>query len=325
MSELQKGEPALGADRRSATDAGRRGLRRLSARKREAIAGYLFLLPWLIGLIGVSLGPMVATLWISFTRWNLLSAPVFVGLQNYAMLFDDPVYWKSVQVTLTYVFLSVPLKLAFAILLALILNRGMTAVRFYRAIYYVPSLLGASVAIAIVWRELFGAQGAVNDLLLFLGVRNPPAWVADPRFALYTLILLAVWEFGAPMIIFLAGLRQIPREFYEAASIDGAGRQRQFWSITLPLLTPLILFNLILQAIGAFQAFTPSYVVSGGTGGPVNSTMFYTLYLYQQAFAQLNFGYGAAMAWLLLLATALVTGAIFFSSRYWVFYLDRQP
>jgi multiple sugar transport system permease protein len=276
-----------------------------------------------VGLIGVSIGPMVATLLISFTKYNLLSPPRWIGLQNYVDLFTDPIYLKSIQVTLIYVFVSVPLKLAFALLLALILNRALAAVGIYRAVYYVPSLLGASVAIAIVWRQLFGAEGAVNALLALAGWRNPPDWVADPHYALYTLILLAVWEFGSPMIIFLAGLKQIPAEFYEAASIDGAGRMRQFVRITLPLLTPLVLFNLVLQAIGAFQAFTPSYVVSGGTGGPVNSTMFYTLYLYQQAFGQLNFGYGSAMAWLLLIATALVTGGIFFSSRYWVFYQDR--
>lgn len=300
------------------------GHRRLPRSKtREALAAYLFLLPWLVGLLGVTLGPMIASLWISFTDYNLLSAPHWIGTVNYDNLFHDPTYLKSVQVTLIYVGVSVPLKLAFALALALVLNRGMRGMSVFRAVYYVPSLLGASVAIAIVWRQLFGDGGATDVVLRFFGWQNPPDWVADPHYALYALILLAIWEFGSPMIIFLAGLRQLPRELFEAASIDGAGRMARFRRITLPLLTPLVLFNLVLQAIGTFQAFTPSYVVSGGTGGPVNSTLFYTLYLYQQAFGDLNFGYGSAMAWLLLIVTALVTGGLFFSARYWVFYMDR--
>ncbi len=309
-----------GSTARRSTDGHRRLLR---SKTREAVAGYLFLLPWLVGLLGVTIGPMVASLWISFTDYNLLSAPHWIGTANYDNLFHDPTYLKSVQVTLIYVGISVPLKLAFALALAVILNRSLRGISVFRAVYYVPSLLGASVAIAIVWRQLFGAGGAMDVVMHFFGWQNPPDWVADPHYALYTLILLAIWEFGSPMIIFLAGLRQLPRELFEAASIDGAGRIAKFRRVTLPLLTPLILFNLVLQAIGSFQAFTPSYVVSGGTGGPVNSTLFYTLYLYQQAFGDLNFGYGSAMAWLLLVATALVTAGLFFSSRYWVFYMDR--
>jgi len=296
---------------------------RLRDRTSEAVAGYVFLLPWMIGMVGLTLGPMAASLWLSFTDYNLLSAPQWVGLQNYLNLLSDDRYIQSVKVTLIYVGLSVPVKLAFALLLAALLNRGVRGLNLYRAIYYIPSLLGTSVAIAILWQRLFSSQGALNQILRFLGWQNPPSWVFDPRFSLLTLVLLAVWEFGSPMIIFLAGLRQIPRELYEAARVDGARRLAQFFRITLPLLTPLVLFNLVLQMIGAFQAFTPAYIVSGGSGGPVNSTLFYTLYLYLQAFGGLHMGYGAAMAWILLVVIATVTAGIFLSSRYWVFYQEQ--
>ena len=295
----------------------------LRDRTSEAVAGYVFLLPWMIGMVGLTLGPMAASLWLSFTDYNLLSAPQWVGLQNYLNLLSDDRYIQSVKVTLIYVGLSVPVKLAFALLLAALLNRGVRGLNLYRAIYYIPSLLGTSVAIAILWQRLFSSQGALNQILRFLGWQNPPSWVFDPRFSLLTLVLLAVWEFGSPMIIFLAGLRQIPRELYEAARVDGARRLAQFFRITLPLLTPLVLFNLVLQMIGAFQAFTPAYIVSGGSGGPVNSTLFYTLYLYLQAFGGLHMGYGAAMAWILLVVIATVTAGIFLSSRYWVFYQEQ--
>lgn len=295
-----------------------------SRRRKEALAGYLFLLPWFVGLIGITLGPMIASLWISFTRYNLLSAPQWIGLGNYDQLLHDPLFASAVKVTLLYVGVSVPAQLGFALLLALVLNRGMRALGLVRAIYYIPSLLGSSVAIAIVWRTIFGLDGTMDRVVELFGWKNPPAWIDDPHTAIYTLVALAAWQFGAPMIIFLAGLRNIPKELYEAASVDGARRWAQFWRVTLPLLSPLILFNLVLQVIGSFQAFTPAYVISGGTGGPANSTLFYTLYLYQQAFGQLNMGYGSAMAWLLLVAIALVTAAIFASSRRWVFYMDRQ-
>jgi multiple sugar transport system permease protein len=297
---------------------------RLDLRRREAVAGYVFLLPWLVGIVGLTLGPMLASLWLSFTDYDLLSAPEWIGVENYVDLLADERYLKSITVTLVYVFLSVPSKLAFALLLAIMLNRGLRGLSIYRAVYYVPSLLGASVAVAVLWRQLFGETGVVNLFLRGLGWNTAPDWINDTRFALHTLVLLAVWEFGSPMIIFLAGLRQIPQEFYEAARVDGAGRLAQFFRITLPLLTPLVLFNLVLQMIGAFQAFTPSYIVSGGTGGPVDSTLFYTLYLYQQAFGLLHMGYGAAMAWVLLIAIAVFTGVIFLTSRYWVFYMDES-
>jgi multiple sugar transport system permease protein len=211
-----------------------------------------------------------------------------------------------------------------ALALAMALDRSERGVGLYRAAFYLPSLLGASVAIAILWRLIFGADGMVNYLLeLTLGIRGP-GWVTHPDYALWTLIALAVWQFGSPMIIFLAGLRQIPTDMYEAASLDGASKWRQFWKITLPLLTPVIFFNTLLNVIGAFQAFTQAYIVSGGDGGPVNSTLFYTLYLYQRGFRQFDMGYASAMAWMLLIVIAAATALFFWTSRFWVFYGDER-
>jgi multiple sugar transport system permease protein len=289
----------------------------------ENLWGYLFLAPWFVGLFVLTLGPMLASLYFSFTDYALLTAPEWVGLENYRrMFFEDGRYPQSLEVTFKYVFLSVPLELAFALLVAVVLNRGLRALGTYRAIYYLPSLLGGSVAIAIMWRQVFGGDGLLNQLLALLGWQGAPSWVSTPEYALYTLVVLRVWQFGAPMVIFLAGLRQIPQELYDAAAVDGAGRLQRFFSITLPLLTPIIFFNLVLQLIGAFQAFTPAFIVSGGTGGPADSTLFYTLYLYQEAFANFRMGYAAAMAWVLLLIIAVFTAANFLMSRYWVYYED---
>jgi multiple sugar transport system permease protein len=225
------------------------------------------------------------------------------------------------RVTFTYVLLSVPLELAFALAVAVVLNQGLRARAFYRAVYYVPSLLGGSVAIAILWRQIFGADGLVNQLLAQVGI-DGPGWVSSPSTSLLTLVLLRVWQFGAPMVIFLAGLRQIPADVLEAAEVDGAGRVKRFLHITLPLLSPIVFFNLVLQIIGAFQAFTPAFIVSGGSGGPSDSTLFYTLYLYQKAFGSFEMGYAAAMAWVLLLIIAGFTAANFVMGRRWVFYAD---
>ena len=296
----------------------------MSEAAREGIAAYLFLLPWLVGLFGLTLGPMLASLLLSFTHYDLLSPPRWVGLRNFQLLLSDDRYLHAVRVTLTYVVLEVPLKLAFALLLAVVLNRGLRAVGLYRALFYVPSLLGGSAAIAILWRQIFGGDGMANMVLASLGWRHPPAWLQDPGYALYTLVALGVWQFGSPMVIFLAGIRQIPREFYDAARVDGAGRVSQFFRLTLPLLTPLILFNFILQMVYAFQTFTPAFIVSGGNGSPVDSTLFYTLYLYNEAFGNLHMGYGAAMAWILLVVIAFSTAAVFASSRYWVFYMESE-
>ena len=285
-------------------------------------AGYLFLLPWLIGFFGLTLGPMVSSLYLSFTHFDLLTAPRWAGVDNYVRMFTaDPKFATSMRVTMFFVIFSVPLKLAFALGVALLLNRGMKGLSFYRALFYLPSLLGASVAIAILWRQIFAADGLVNKFLALFGIIGP-SWISNPNYSLWTLIVLSIWQFGSPMIIFLAGLRQIPQDMYEAASLDGASKWRQFWKITLPLLTPVVFFNAIIQTIEAFKSFTPAFIISGGTGNPINSTLFYTLYLYQEAFGYFRMGNASALAWILLVIIAVFTGISFLTSRYWVHYDD---
>jgi len=226
-------------------------------------------------------------------------------------------------VTVQYVVLVVPIKLAAALAVALLLNRRRRGLGFYRSAFYAPSLLGASVAVALVWRALFSTGGTVDRLLSDVGVHTG-GWIDQPQYAVYTLVLLGAWQFGAPMVIFLTGLKQIPADLYEAAAIDGAGRLRRLRSVTLPLLSPVLLFNLILETIHAFQAFTGAFIVSGGRGGPGDSTLFYTLYLYQRGFTDFRMGYAAAMAWVLLLALGTLTLVLFATARRWVFYAGQE-
>src|SRR3954451_5994549 len=289
---------------------------------RDNKVGYLFLLPWLVGLVVITIGPMLASLYLSFTNYSLIQAPEWTGLANYARMLDDARLHNSIKVTFTYVIVSVPLQLALALGIAVLLDKGMRGLSFYRSIFYLPSMLGASVAISLVWRQIFGAEGLVNQLLQAVGINSTTGWISDPSYALWTIILLHVWTFGSRMVIFLAGLRQIPGMYYEAASVDGASRWVRFTKITLPLLSPIIFFNLVLQVIGAFQSFTQAFVVSNGTGGPSDSTMFYTLYLYQRGFGQFQMGYASAMAWLLVVIVGVLTAINFFASKYWVFYDD---
>jgi multiple sugar transport system permease protein len=289
---------------------------------RDNKPAYLFLLPWLIGLVVITIGPMLASLYLSFTDYNLLQPPTFSGLDNIRTMLADERLHHSLKVTFIYVFVSVPLQLALALVIAILLDKGMRGLSFYRSIFYLPSMLGSSVAIAVLWRQIFGTEGLVNQVLGIFGVDSQTGWISDPKYALGTIILLHVWTFGSPMVIFLAGLRQIPVMYYEAASVDGATRWSRFRRITLPLLSPIIFFNLVLQIIGAFQSFTQAFVVSGGSGGPSDSTLFYTLYLYQRGFAQLQMGYASALAWFLLIIVAALTAINFFFSKYWVFYDD---
>ena len=298
--------------------------KRLAAKEagRDNKAGYLFLLPWLIGLVVIVAGPMFASLYLSFTNYSLIQAPEFIGLDNYVRMFNDPRLHKSIAVTFIYVIVGVPAQLIVALAIAMLLNEGMKGLAFYRSIFYLPSMLGASVAIAVLWRQMFEVDGLVNQVLRQFGIPATTSWIADPQYALWTIILLHVWTFGSPMVIFLAGLRQIPGMYYEAASVDGASRWAQFRKITLPLLSPIIFFNLVLQVINAFQSFTQAYVVSNGTGGPADETLFYTLYLYQRGFVQFQMGYAAAMAWLLVVIIAAFTAINFYFSKRWVFYGD---
>lgn len=286
------------------------------------IIPYLFLAPWLIGLLLFSTIPILSSLYLSFTNYNFVNKPNWIGLKNYVTMFtSDPQYLQAMKVTFTYVLIAVPLELAFALFLALMLNKGIRGLGIYRAIYYVPSLIGGSVAIAILWQQVFGEHGIVNQVLGIIGI-DMPSWVGTPDYAIWSIILLKVWQFGSPMVIFLAGLKQIPQDYYEASSLDGAGRWKQFLHVTLPILSPIVLFNAIMQIISSFQAFTPAYIISNGTGGPVNSTLFYTLYLYQNGFGNFQMGYASAMAWVLLIIIACFTGVVFVTSKKWVHYGD---
>ncbi|AVT32955.1 ABC transporter permease [Plantactinospora sp. BC1] len=298
-----------------------RGSTRGSPRKKDNRTALVFLLPWFGGLFLITLGPVAASLLLGFTDYNLIQPPEFNGVDNFTRMLSDERLHHALRVTFVYVVVSVPVQLACALGLAMLLDRGLRGLAFYRSAFYLPSLLGSSVAIAVLWRQIFGANGLVNQLLDLVGIQGR-GWISDPSTALSTLIVLNVWTFGAPMIIFLAGLRQIPVMYYEAAQTDGATKWHQFWRITLPLLSPIIFFNLVLQIIHAFQSFTQAFVVSGGSGGPSDSTLFYTLYLYQRGFNNFDMGYASALAWLLLVIIAAFTAINFWAAKYWVFYDD---
>ena len=285
----------------------------------KKMTGYLFLLPWLVGFFGLTAFPMVASLFYSLCDYDMLTAPRFIGVKNYMDLFSDPKFKISLMVTIKYVFISVPLQLAFALFIAVLLKRDRKGIKIYRAVFYLPSLFGGSVAVSILWKQIFNKEGLFNQILSIFGIEGIN-WIATPSTALNTLIVLAVWQFGSSMVIFLASLKQIPEDYYEASRIDGAGKVRQFFSITLPLLTPMVFFNVVMAFINAFQSFTPAYIISNGTGAPVNSTLFYSLYLYIKAFGNFQMGYAAAMAWILLLIIGAFTGILFLSAKKWVFY-----
>ncbi len=296
--------------------------RRSKIRRRDNLVGYLFLSPWLIGFFVFTFLPIVASFVLAFTNYDIFSAPKWVGLDNLQrMFFQDRRYWRSVRATLYYVFTAVPLRLVMALAVATLLHRGRRLVSVYRAAYYAPSIVGGSVAVAVMWRQVFGTEGLINFMLAAFGIPGVP-WLGNPRTAIWTLITLAAWQFGSPMLIFLAGLKQIPVELYEAASIDGAGGWAKFTRITLPMLTPVIFFNLVMQLIAGFMVFTQAYLVTGGR--PLDTTNVYALYLYLRAFETHQMGYGSAMAWVLLLIIAFFTALVFRSSPHWVYYAGEE-
>jgi multiple sugar transport system permease protein len=239
------------------------------------------------------------------------------------MFQHDTRFRKALQVTFTFVMISVPAKLIFALAVAIVLDKGVRAIGIYRALFYLPSILGGSIAVAILWRQLFNYDGVINSILRLAGIEGP-YWLADPNYSLWTLIVLAVWQFGSPMLIFLAGLRAIPQELYEAAEIDAAGPVRKFFAITVPLLAPVIFFNLVLQMIEAFKSFSGAFIISGGKGAPLDSLLFYTVYLFDEAFSFLRMGYASALAWVLLLIIATFTAIAFWTSKYWVHYEGQR-
>ncbi|MDQ0872397.1 multiple sugar transport system permease protein [Paenibacillus sp. V4I3] len=290
----------------------------LKGRWESPIAGYLFISPWLLGFLLLTLWPMVQSMYYSFTKYTLLDAPEWIGLRNYERIFaDDEMFRQSLKITILFVVLSVPIKLFSALMVAMVLNKKIKGISVYRTFIYLPSLIGSSIAVAILWQNIFGINGFINRFLSYFGIEGI-SWISNPNTALGTLIILVAWQFGSSMVIFLAGLKQIPAELYEASSVDGASKVRQFVSITLPMLSPVLLFNLVLQTIGSFQMFTQAFIIT--KGGPINSTYMYALYLYDRAFSRYEMGYASALAWILLVVIAIVTALIFASSRYWVFY-----
>jgi multiple sugar transport system permease protein len=291
-----------------------------SRQRRETLSGFGFLIPWLIGFFGLTLIPMVYSLYLSFTSYNIFSPPRWIGLDNYIRMFTtDAAFMQSAQITLIYVLVGTPITLAAALIVAMLLNFRDRGAGFFRSAFYAPSLIGGSVSVAIVWRAMFSGDGPVDSSLSFFGI-DLGGWIGNPSLVLPMMILLAVWQFGATMVIFLAGLKQIPKELYEAAEMDGAGPWHRFRAVTLPMLSPVIFFNLLLGLIGAFQVFASAYIISNGTGGPAGMTNFITVYLYKRGFADGQMGYAAAIAWVLLIVVAIIAVILFRTQRSWVHY-----
>ena len=281
---------------------------------KDNVTGYLLLAPWLFGFFFMWLIPAAMSIYYSLTDYNLLSAPNFVGLKNYITIFtNDKNFKQAMIVTFSYVFMVVPLRLAFALFVATLLNKKHKGMAVYRVLYYIPSIVGGSIAVAVV-----GNKGVFMTLLGAIGIEQKMSLLGNPKTALFVIVLMGVWQFGSSMLIFLAAIKNIPQSYHEAAIVDGAGPVRRFFSITLPMLTPIIFFNLINQVIGAFQAFNSSYLITGGK--PLNTTLYYGVYLYNKAFNQFEMGYGSAMAWFMLLIIAFFTALIFRSSSAWVYY-----
>ena len=283
------------------------------------VAGYVFILPFIIGFLAFLAVPMILSLGFSFTRYNILKTPVFIGLENYrTMFFGDPKFWKVFGVTMYYVLFSVPLRLIMALAVAMLLVKSTKLSGFYRAVYYLPSIIGSSVAVAILWKRMFASDGVINALMKIIGLPSDIAWLGRTDTAIWTLIILAIWQFGSSMLIFLSGLKQISVSLYEAATVDGANGIQRFFKITLPMLTPTIFFNLINQLINGFMAFTQSYIITQGK--PRDTTLFYTVYMYQNSFTYNKLGYGCAMAWFMVFVVGLLTLVLFKTQKKWVHY-----
>lgn len=287
------------------------------AMNNERTAGIIFTMPFTIGFLLFMIVPMGISLYYSFCSYDILSPPVFTGLQNFKTMFADETFYKSIKVTFFFAFVSVPLRLLFALIVAMLLLKSTKMTGFYRAAYYLPSIIGGSVAVAILWKRMFATDGVINKLLQAVGINCTMSWLGNTKTAIWVLIILAVWQFGSSMLIFLSSLKQIPQSLYEAANVDGANGISKFFRITLPLLTPTIFFNLVMQMINGFLAFTQSYIITQGK--PMNSTLFYTVYMYQQSFAFYNTGYGAALAWVMLAMIGMITLFLFATKKFWVY------
>lgn len=282
------------------------------------LAGYLFISPWLLGFFLLTVWPIIRSFYLSFTEYSLLEDPSWVGLDNYSeIFFKDQLFRKALGVTFTFVVFSVPVKLFCSLMVAMLLNKSLRGISMYRTAIYFPSLIGGSIAVSVLWRNMFDLKGYVNHILGWFNIQGV-AWLSNPDTSLGTLVLLNAWQFGSTMVIFLAGLKQIPQDLYESASVDGAGPFRKFFHITLPMLSPVMFFNLVLGIIGSFQMFTSAFIITNG--GPANSTYMYALFLFEKAFKNYQMGYASALAWILLVIIAALTALNFLISKYWVFY-----
>jgi oligogalacturonide transport system permease protein len=286
--------------------------------KRKDLVGLLYVLPWLVGFLVFKLYPFIMSFVYSFCDYSMLKPPKFVGLYNFIYMFTkDELFPKALLNTLKYVIITVPLKISFALFVAIILNMKLKGINLFRTVYYLPSIFGGSVAISILWRFLFMKEGIVNKFLGLFGMEGIN-WLGDPRIAMFSVSLLAVWQFGSSMVLFLARLKEIPLELYEAALVDGASRLKMFTKITLPMISPIMFFNLVMQTINAFQEFTGPYIITGG--GPVNSTYLLSMLIYDNAFKYFRMGYAAALSWVQFVIILIFTAFIFRSSTYWTYY-----
>jgi multiple sugar transport system permease protein len=292
-----------------------------SLRSREALAGYLFVTPAVLGFLIFIAGPILVSAYFSLTEYKLISSPHWAGLQNYQTLWQDELFWQSLKVTLRYALLALPLGLVLSLGLALLLNQKLWGVAFWRTVYYLPAVI-SGVAVAVLWSWILNSEfGLLNTFLRYFGIHGPN-WLGDKRTALPALVMISLWGVGGNILIYLAGLQGIPTELYEAAAIDGAGMGRRLLNITLPLLSPVIFFNLVMGLIGVFQFFTEPFIMT--QGGPEQSTLSYMLYLYRNAFKYFKMGYAAALAWVLFVLVLLLTLAVFRSSPLWVHYEGQR-
>jgi oligogalacturonide transport system permease protein len=286
---------------------------------RHSKIGLVYILPWLIGMVFLTLYPFINALVISFSDYNLVREPNFIGLTNYTNLFKDKNFISTLIATLKYTVITVPLQLTFALFIAYILNFKLKFINFYRTAYYIPSLLGGNVAVAVLWRFLFQQEGFVNRFIGIFG-GQPVPWLSSPTGAMSIIVILKVWQFGSAMLIFLAALKDVPQDLYEAASVDGATKFHSFFRITIPLITPTIFFNLVMQLVNAFQEFNGPYLVTGR--GPLNATYLTSMFIYDNAFKYFNMGYASAASWILFVIIVSVTLVLFATQNKWVFYSD---
>jgi multiple sugar transport system permease protein len=293
----------------------------MTMRRREAIIGYLFLTPWLIGFLALLVGPMLTSIYLSLTQYKMISAPVWIGLDNYERMISDPLVAHSLKVTIKYTAFAVPLGMVTAMGIAVLLNQKIHASGIFRTVFYLPSVI-SGVAVALVFAWIFNYRfGILNYFLSLVGI-DGPNWLGSPRYALWAFVVMSLWGIGANVVIYLAGLQGVPVSLHEAATIDGASSWTRFWKITIPLITPVILFTMVMGVIGSFQTFTQAYIMTGG--GPANATMFFLLYLYKNAFNWFEMGYASALAWLLFTIIMIVTIIMWMSSARWVYYEGEE-